>query len=156
MRSVVRAAALTLVAGLAAATGGCDVLDPDGLDELRRNRQLWQAQGVRDYTYVLSRSCFCALEAIGPVEITVRGGQVESREYVETGDPVTLWLESWPSIDGLFDLLERAADGDADRVAITYHPDRGYPLTADIDYIEHAIDDELGLAVLAFDPIGSD
>ncbi len=150
-KALARALALAL-ASLAPAIGGCDLLGPEGLEELQESRRLWQSQGVTDYVYVLRRGCFCTPEAIGPVQITVRGGTVVSRTYVEGGDPVTQWLDSWPSIDGLFDLLQRAIDGEADKVDVAYHPQMGYPVSADIDYIEQAIDDELRLTVTSFHP----
>ena len=145
---------LALVAVVLTA-GGCGLLDPDDdgpLDRLRRQRSLWMAQSHTDYHYVLRRGCFCTPETVGPVEVEVQGGQVVALTYVETGDAVSNWTELWPTIPGLFDLLERALDGEADDVQIEYHPTLHYPVTADIDYIEEAIDDELYLAVLSFTP----
>lgn len=136
-----------------ALAGACNITGPGDLDDLREARALWVSQGITDYAYVLQRGCFCTLESIGPVTITVRGGVVESLVYVPSGEPVTMGGELWPTMNGLFDLIERAVDGGADEVATVFHADLGYPLTAEIDYIEQAIDDELTLTVSSFTPL---
>ena len=138
-----------LILGLWGMLAGCGLVEPDERDELREMRSVWSAQAITSYTYTLRRGCFCTIEAVGPVAITVRDGQVESLRYVASGDPVTNLTDLWPTMDGLFDLIERAVAGDADDVVVLFHPDLGYPLTADIDYIAQAIDDELFLEVLS-------
>jgi len=136
-----------------AAASACDAAGPDDLDELQEARALWVSLGITDYAYVLQRGCFCTLESIGPVRITVRAGVVESLVYVASGGPVIQGGELWPTVDGLFDVVERAIDGEADKVTAVFDASRGYPLTVDIDYIEQAIDDELTLTVSSFTPL---
>lgn len=130
----------------AAGVVGCDPLGPSDLDRLGDMRARWADVRPASYTYTLTRGCFCFVEAIGPVRIQVDGDSVVSRTFVESGAPVTQFQELWPSMEGLFDLVEEALR-DADEVEIRYDPDRGVPLRVSVDWITEAIDDEVSWTV---------
>lgn len=113
------------------------------------NRSLWEAQRPDHYRYVLRHTCFCAPAAIGPVEIEVQGGSVASRRYVESGEPVPEDLaEVFPSVSGLFDVLQEALDTGADEIEVTWDPVLGYPREFFIDYQVNVADEEQGYAVV--------
>lgn len=120
-----------------------------GIDTLRdidRNRLRWQMLNIDTYRYGVERICFCGLA--GPVRVTVVDGEVESRVFVESGDTVPPGAaESYPSVDGLFDVLLDAVQRDAFRIEVTYDPDTGVPLDVFIDYEENTADEELGFQV---------
>jgi hypothetical protein len=129
---------------------GCGaVLGPRGqLEELRNNRQRWEAVRAEDYVYAVRALCFCGEATLGAVRVTVSGDEVVSRTVVETDEPVDpIFGETIPSVDGLFDVLEDAYERDAFSVEVTYHASLGIPIDIAIDYIELAIDEELGYAV---------
>ncbi len=57
----------------------------------------------------IARSCYCAAEINRSVGVVVPNGVVESRRYVDTGAAVApQFIQYFPSVDGLFALLEEA------------------------------------------------
>jgi hypothetical protein len=64
--------------------------------------------------------------------------------YQETGEAVSeTYAGLWPSLDGVFDIVQDAIDRDSYQVIVEYDRERGFPTVISIDYIEQAIDDEL-------------
>lgn len=140
-----RAAALL---GIMTAFAGCDSLGlgdgPEGV--LEDNRQRWEAQALTSYEYVIRRLCFCGF--VGEVRIRVVDGVVTERTIVESGDPLPPGTgDSYPDVDGLFEVLADAYAQDAHSVRVTYDPATGVPLEISIDYQENVIDEELGYTV---------
>jgi hypothetical protein len=138
-------AALVSVLGLALA--GCGVTGPTGsLDRERQRleqaRAQWRSQGITDYQFTFRRSCFCAPAAREPALVTVRQGAIVSVESVSNGAPQDPAL--YFTIEGLFDLLEDAIDGDADQLTASYDSALGYPASAFIDRNFMIADEELG------------
>ena len=127
---------------------GCELFGRDSkeLDELSSQRRIWQNFNSGTYSYVLTRGCFCAYA--GQFQLFVEENEVVN--IVPPWDDLEgIPSEDWdlfPTIDGLFDLIEEAYSGKADRISVDYS-EHGYPAMADIDYIENAIDDELFLGV---------
>ena len=114
------------------------------LDELRKeliqNRRLWAAQDITDYQMEFRWLCFCANTA--PVIISVtRGDTIETVVFAENKLPED--RKSYPSINELFDLIQRAIDHAAFRISVKYHAELGYPLSADIDYDQQMFDEEM-------------
>jgi hypothetical protein len=115
---------------------------------LEANRARWSSQGPSSYVYALRRACYCPGEYIGPVRVRVAADTVFQRVYVESGDPVPdEAADAFPTVDGLFELLARAYDDGADGIEVTYDPELGVPIEISIDYLEDAVDDELGILV---------
>ena len=141
---------LICVLALTAPLAGCGVFGPedeDQLAELRENREKWRQQAPASYSYVLQRLCFCGGDMIRPVRIAVVNGERVSARYVATDEAVPEeWLKFFPTMEGLFDTLEQAIRN-ADAIDVSYDRARGFPITAEIDYMERAIDDELTLRV---------
>ena len=119
--------------------------DPGSGTELDQARQRWIDSGIVNYRYTLQRSAFAPQSFTDPVRVEVRGGQVVSQTYVNTGQAIipmnTNW---WTTIDGLFDILQNAYDGDADSIQVTYDPQLGFPTFASIDYVFGLADEEVG------------
>jgi hypothetical protein len=89
------------------------------------------------------------------VVVTVQGASVTERVYVGSDEPVAPALEDlYPSVDGLFEVLEEAMDRDAHRIEVTYDVGTGIPLDIWVDYAENVADEELGFAVRSL-PDGS-
>lgn len=116
--------------------------------ELNRNRRQWEAQGIEDYRFVARRACYCGQEAVGPVVVEVRDGEIAAQTYQETDQPVTpTYAGLWPTMDGVFDIVQDAIDRDAHQIRVEYDPEHAFPTTISIDYVEQAIDEELGFNV---------
>jgi hypothetical protein len=127
---------------------GCDSFTVTGINDLEAAKAQWRTAAVTSYTYSLRRSCFCPPESVGPVEISVVNGQVVQRTLVDTGASVTD-VDRWPDVEGLFEYAERALR-EADEVTVDYHPDYGFPVQVNADWIRQAVDDEENLTVLSF------
>ncbi len=122
--------------------------------ELDRNEKLWKSQKTTSYDFTLARSCFCPEDWRGPVNIQVRNGTVTSTKYVSNGQTAT--SEKFGNVDTveeLFAVIRDAYEGKgnfdqkAETVEVTYHPDRGYPLTIYIDVSQMIADEEQGYTV---------
>jgi hypothetical protein len=123
----------------------CDSLGPER-SELERARALWEANGPSDYVYTVERLCFCGYR--GPARVTVEDGAVVSIVYLADDEPpVELTEELFPTVDGLFDILEDAIARDAHSISATYDPEMGVPVEFFIDYQENVADEELGMRV---------
>ena len=139
---------------LLALLSGCGILGigEDGERErLARSMRTWSENQPERYHFVLERLCLCPLEVVSAVEIGVGNGVVVSRRYVQTGQPVSArYVELFPSMEGVFDLLEDALDREAGRIDVRYDSRYGFPFDATIDYVLNAVDDELSFRVRAF------
>jgi hypothetical protein len=112
--------------------------------ELNLARRRWAQQQPHAYTLTVSRSCECLPEMSGPVVVVVRDGQVESRHYVSSGEPVTsTYAGLFPIVEGLFALIDEALRQDAAKLDVDYDPTLGYPVRIAIDRDATMVDDEV-------------
>tara|TARA_B110000116_G_C16423388_1_gene397202 strand:- start:159 stop:353 length:195 start_codon:yes stop_codon:yes gene_type:complete len=56
--------------------------------------------------------------------------------------------EIFPTVTGLFDLIEWAIEVAAFRIEVTYDPATGLPVDACIDYDQQVVDEELGFSLM--------
>ena len=141
------AAALILSACAAPRTSASPSITPSGeIDSIDEARAVWAASGIADYTYTISRDCFCTPEWIGPFAVQVRDG-VSTVTRVSDGSEVEpIILEELPlSAEELFQFAEERQDQASFR--ITYDQATGLPLSIWSDPIPEAADDELGVQV---------
>lgn len=153
-RSGVRSGALCTV--MAIGLSGCFLAGSERHEdvqrELNQNRRQWEAQGIDEYRYAARRACYCGQEAVGPVVVEVRNDEIVARTYQETDESVSSTYSGlWPTMDGVFDIVQDAIDRDAHQLRVEYHPERGFPTMISIDYMEYAIDEELGFIVEEFE-----
>ena len=144
------------LAGLAAVLSACGVTGPSGRHageqaRLDQARAQWRAQSIVDYTYVFSRGCFCVEDYREPVTITVRGRTIESVVSVAGGVPRD--AAQYPTIEGLFDLVQNAIDEDAATIRTEYDPARGFLASAYFDISERIADEELSVQATALVPL---
>lgn len=91
-------------------------------------RQRWDQRGPASYQLTVTRSCFCPDEVIGPVAIVVANGEVQSRTYVRTGEPVQpMFANDFPDVEGLFDYIGRMQESGTPVDAL-YDATLGYPV----------------------------
>ena len=124
-----------------------DLVGPDQL-RLVEQRELWESEGLSDYSFEVRRLCFCPLRE--RVRVRVVGGAVAGAVDLVAGEELEGDEVGWYlSIDGLFDLLDDAYGQGAHRVEVDFHASRGYPTHLWIDYHEKIADEELGFTLLS-------
>ena len=149
-----RLASLTsaCLAAAAVTVGACD--GPTAPErKLQAARLKWERTRPAAYTITVARFCFCTQEGSGPVIVSVRDGVVESRTYVDNGAAVAPTdAGNFPTVDGLFEVIEDARRQGAYAINVTYDPARGFPVVISIDYERATADDELTYRATNFQP----
>jgi hypothetical protein len=122
------------------------------LQQFRVNRKLWREKNIKNYRYTLTRSCFCLIEARGPVVITVKNGIPTSIKSVATGKEVSNpeYFEKYKTIPKLFNEIADAIARKADSIDVQYNSKLGYPTQINIDYSSQIADEELYLTIEDF------
>ena len=144
-----RVRAVAAAAFVALAACGDDLTGPARSADLDIARQRWSAARPAEYAYTLRRSCFCGPEVTRPVQVTVRNGTVVELRYADTGAPVDQrWAPLFPSIDGLFAIIDDAVARRAERLDLEFDATLGHPLKIDIDYSTRLADEEITYTVL--------
>ena len=138
MRYIPLTAALLL-----AACGGDSTTAP--ANHLGEQRALWASQDLTDYTFDVSRVCYC--QFVGDVRVTVKDGVITG--VTELASEVARDPETFRTIDGLFDLVQDAYVRDAHEVQVEFDPSRGYPTRIWIDYVQMMADEEVGFTLLS-------
>ena len=124
---------------------GCsDALGPgNNRSQLDANRQKWQARGFRDYSVTMRILCFCP--ETSPLNVTVLGDSVMSATRVSDGKPVD--ARQVPTINKLFDFIDRAITERAVTIDVTYDPELGYPRQIVYDKSLDFVDEEITYTV---------
>ncbi len=124
---------------LLAATIGCSSpSDPSGngwRDELGRHRRQFQTAVGTSYQVTYQNDCFCPVEVMQPVRLTVRSGAVVEVIRVSDGTavPPAMWSAYHP-VDRVFDEIVAGFENGARRVRVDYDARYGYPADVLIDY----------------------
>jgi hypothetical protein len=120
--------ALVLALGAAACSSP---FSPHEVRVLAAARAQWGQRPFADYTFEARRGCFCLPEQVGPVQITVRQGAIESVTLLETDEPVdpTYWF----TIEELFERIPSWAEYDGvEDVSVEYDPTLGFPSRVEV------------------------
>ena len=132
---------------------GCASLVGQASSEVERAQEKWQDANISHYSYELTISCFCVFSPDMPLVIEVQNGEAVSMTY-KSGkeiDAANMELfQRYDTIDKVFAELEKA-QSEAERVEVTYDETYGFPTQISIDFIEQAVDDELGLTISNFE-----
>ena len=139
---------------LAVLLTGCASLVGQAQGSPNSPAEQWQDANISHYRYELSISCFCIFTQDMPLVIEVKDGEVVSMEY-KSGkeiDPSLLEnFQRYDTIDKILAILEKAQNGEADHVNVTYDETYGYPKDVTIDYEEQAADEEVYLTISSFE-----
>ncbi len=128
----------------------CTTDDDTMLRELAKNRELWEASNIENYSLNQRVSCFCA----GPYSWTVfvKGKLKDKVEFDETQLEIGQTydeiyedvLNSARTVEEIFEFLERTINKEVASLRVEYNEEYGFPTLISIDYIENAVDDEIG------------
>lgn len=120
--------------------------------ELDAARDRWSACGFEDYEFHTQRSCFCPPEFFSEMYALVTDGSIEAVYSDEaltdfSGEPlfgrnVSDSSAVPPTIEGQFVEIQKAIDGGAYSISVTYDEACGYPLNIAINYDEFIADEE--------------
>ena len=127
--------------------------------ELDSHLSLWQQARLGDYSYEYNVLCECSDNLGQPVKVTVTDGLIESIVYAESGElvysgdpPVAEGSPRYYMINGLFEVIQKAIDSEADQLTVSYDSEFEYPTNIEIDHNINAIDDEYILTATRFSP----
>ncbi len=134
---------------------GCDILKlgddrhVDAQSLLDSNRKTWDSQMVSNYQFNFQWSCYCTMDFVAEVNISVRENRIHSAAFVEGDVPIPrhVAIERYEAMGGLFDLLQSAIDENAHTISAKYHPELGYPSEVWIDYEHRTVDEERGFSI---------
>lgn len=149
---------LVLAVALSACTTFANAGKPKS--EVEQARDKWQAANISHYRFNLFIGCFCAFRDEMPLTVEVKDGKVVSLKSESVGEinPTNLqYYERYLTIDKLFGEIEKGfktedpQSSPAEKVTVTYDETYGYPTQISVDFIEQAVDDELGLTISGFE-----
>lgn len=148
------AAAVAILAAAVAAAGCSD--DPLGPEEdaFRAARATWQASGLSAYEFDYRLQCFCGPPAIRPVTIEVQGGAVTAVRFrdEEGGEATEQERALFPTIDELFERIERTLEQNPVQFLAEYDEELGYPTFVSADIALNIADEEFVFRVTRLEP----
>lgn len=123
-----------------------------GLGDDAAQYRKWLKHAPSSYSYIVTRSCECLPDWIGPVEIVVRNGVVQSRTYTRTQQPVdpAKYWDRFATVDSIFARLREARVSDPASLRVEYDKQWGFPTTISVDVYADYVDDEYAYSARDF------
>ncbi len=112
----------------------------------------WKARHLADYRFVWQQQCFCLVDAVQPIVVTVRHGEIVSAtdtKGVAVADEIRTNLMT---IDALYRHIDEL-QCTADEVRFTPSKDSGVPGKVFIDPSRQAADEEFEVNISGFSAI---
>ena len=149
IRPLVLACVILLLACEVGSTG----TDPAEVELLRASRERWDREGLTRYRYTLELHAM--IVGGSPIAVEVRDDAPVSVRYVDgaAAGPEASFIARFDTVEELFGVIEEQLEQGADRIAAAYDPALGYPVSAEIDPEENAIDDEFSFQVSGFEAL---
>lgn len=123
----------------------------DGLSRLRAAEAQWHKTRPQHYAYTLQHSCFCAPDALKPIEIRVYQDTIQEARILLERKPLPAdRKDSAMTIDALFQLIHEAIAQKAATIDVKYDPQYGFPSHVFIDRSKMMADEELSLTASNF------
>jgi hypothetical protein len=114
-------------------------------------QQRWQATVHPDYDLTVQRSCFCVMEVVRPVRITVRNGNPVGMVYADSGTAVdTVLFADYRTVDRMFAFLRAVIASKPDSIQVAFDPVWGYPTRVAVDPNFTTVDEEFAFQVSGF------
>ena len=126
---------------------GCTLPVPPPVDNpaqtaLNKNRVLWKKSNISSYIYTYKTICFCPERE--DIAVAVTNGQVAAASYSPSGTPLTSEeLVGLFTVEGLFEVIEKAIEDKVAQLDVTYNAVSGYPEKIFIDVDERMADEEI-------------
>lgn len=144
-------------AALLATHAGAQEVTDTFSDRLAQARTRWHSAAIVRYEYAYNKFCECHAETPPETLVSIESGVVTDVRHrmAKTGDVVPAAAKNFSlywSVDDLFALLERAANGTA-TVQADFDAQLGVPQRIFIDYLPDLIGDELDVRVTHFDAL---
>ena len=142
------------LAGLIACSSPSSPTPGDQGEELVRNQQQFQLLVGGNYRVTYENSCFCPVEVLRPVRLTVLNGAIS--DVTRVSDGVSLPPSEWGSyrtVDQVFEEIEAGLNRGAQRVVVDYDRQYGYPRDVLVDY-QMAADAFVGFKLSNLDTLG--
>jgi hypothetical protein len=122
-------------------------------DAFEENLQTWNAAAIDAYEFDYQLNCFCGGPGVRPVHIEVRSGVVVAVSFPDGGPPDSYDLADYPTIPDLFADVEASLARKPFSVMVEYDGALGYPRNFFADFVENAVDEELGFVATDLTPI---
>ena len=116
---------------------------PEVAAALAANQAKWNEAALTSYTFNQQRLCFCLVEFVQQVTVEVADDQIQSINYVESGEAVTDAFDFYLTVPGLFALIDDALKRNADNIDVEFDEVLGYPSRINIDYDFRIADEEV-------------
>ena len=109
-------------------------------------REKWENANITNYSIKEQKNCFCGglLEWEVYVENNVKVKVSYDESKLPPGQTYDDIFENARTIEDAFDFIESLFKKDLASLSITYDNIYGYPHHISIDYVEGAVDDEIG------------
>ena len=121
-------------------------------DALENGIRLWEESALEAYEFRYQLVCFCGGPGVRPVDIEVRDGSVIGVGFPDGGPPDPFPLDEYPTVDELFQTVRQSLDREPFSVRVDYDPEFGYPSDFFADFVENAVDEELGFTASGLTP----
>jgi hypothetical protein len=122
-------------------------------DAFEENLQKWNAAAIDAYEFDYRLNCFCGGPGVRPVHIAVRAGAVVAVSFADGGPPESYDLAEYPTIPDLFADVDASLARKPFSVMVEYDGELGYPRELFADFVENAVDEELGFLATDLTPI---
>lgn len=129
---------------LAGALTSCSSPLAADLSTYEESLRRWEAAAIHSYTFRYELNCFCGGPGVRPVEIEVRDGSVFAVSFSDGEPPEPYALDAYPTVPDLFHQVRAALDRKPFAVRVEYDGVLGYPREFFADFLENAVDEELG------------
>lgn len=112
---------------------------------LERAEARWRERGPKSYTYGVLLTCLCSPKGM---DFRVVDGQPQLPEKATAATKG--FHDAYGTVEALFAKIRRTIHAGGHRVAVKYHDEFGYPISADLDPSKNVIDDEVFIRLTGF------
>lgn len=143
---------VALVLFISTALSGCDKDSGNTLEQLNKNRQIWENQNFSDYELYFSHSCNCLDETTAPRIALIENDVVVSQVINSSNNPDWNYkalrpeeFQAW-TVNQLFELIA-LEESRAESLEVEYNEGFGYPTLIKVDGNKQIADDEYTITV---------
>jgi hypothetical protein len=95
--------------------------------KLNRKKALWESKKIDSYSYILDISCYSFPEE--KKKIVVSNGEIVDATFIPSNTKIESGRKKFlKTIDGYFDIIQKAIDKRVNNLTVVYHEECGYPI----------------------------